>query len=69
MAVVVVALVVIAFCVVGVVVTSHVVIIVGIVDSKRSKGGLLGYVRHGYDAVVVITFVVVKFVHVGVYEW
>jgi hypothetical protein len=29
----------------------------------------LEYFCHSYDAVVVITFVVVKFVRVGVYKW
>ena len=30
--------------------------------------GLLGYVSYGYDAVVVVNFVVVEFVRVGVYN-
>ena len=29
----------------------------------------MGYVHHGFDAVIFVTFVVVEFVHVGVYEW
>jgi hypothetical protein len=62
------ALVIYTFCVVGVFVTSHVVIVVGIVDNKWSMGGLLGYVHHSYDAVVVVAFIVIKFVHVGMYE-
>ena len=65
-----VALAVVAFCVVGIIVTSYLVIVVGIIDNKCSMGELLGYVCHGYDAIVVVTFVlVVEFVHVGVYEW
>ena len=32
-------------------------------------GWLLGYIRHGYDAAIVVTFSVVEFAHVGVYEW
>ena len=29
----------------------------------------MGYACHGYDAVVVVLFVVVEIVHVGVYKW
>ena len=29
----------------------------------------MGYVRHRYDAVILVTFLVIKFVGAGAYEW
>ncbi len=60
--------VVIALYVVVVIVAPRDVIVVSVVDYERSMRGLLGYVPHGYDAIVVVNFVVVKFVCVGVYD-
>ncbi len=62
----VVALVIVTFCIVSVLVTSQVVV-VSIIDNKWSTGGLLGYVCHGYNAIVVVFFVGMEFVDVGVY--
>ena len=42
------------------------VIVIGLIDNKRSVMRLLGYVVHGYDAIVVIIgFKMVNFVCIG----
>jgi hypothetical protein len=42
--------------------------LVSVVHYEGNARGLLGYVPYGYDAIVIINFVVDKFICVGVYD-